>query len=395
MNNGDACLSSAIVYVLTNRGYRLKGMPVVKVGFTAMPMAACLQQLYVTGVPFPFEVAYQATVRHARAAVLRAQASLAAQRLNPGNGKRDFFVCPPDVAIAALEQAMRDLGVLPIPPLPGAANVGNGHPPAGETERDMQALRLRHRNEKPGWIYVFGNGVYHDGNQPLLKIGYTSIGVEARRNELYSSAGRWRETRGVPQRFDALYSQRFELAFDAETEVHALLDAFRVNRYREFFACSLEQAKEAIRTVLAQERERRAARDAAVIVVPARSDSLVPPPVPLPDVQESPIESMPMRVPSALPRPNRARRRRWAVRFAIFVGVLVVSDAVSPWTQRMEPDRIPEATLARPGALQAEPPARARVRHRKPRHPVRRHTAPIPAPGAADAPEPDDAPSEP
>jgi len=83
-----------------------------------------------------------------------------------------------------------------------------------------------------GFIYVMSNPSYSDG---LLKIGKSKSDPSSfRKEELY--------TTGVPQPFVIEYSALVEDYNAIETKVHESLSAYRPNKSREFFNCSIEQA---------------------------------------------------------------------------------------------------------------------------------------------------------
>ena len=87
---------SDVVYVVTN-----PAMPgLVKIGYTLQEEAESrIAQLYSTGVPVPFEVAYAATVDNARLVEEALHIAFGPQRVNP---KREFFRIDPEQAIAIL-----------------------------------------------------------------------------------------------------------------------------------------------------------------------------------------------------------------------------------------------------------------------------------------------------
>jgi hypothetical protein len=86
-----------IVYVLTN-----PAMPgFVKIGKTFIEdVSVRLQQLYTTGVPFPFDLAYACKVPNADEVERALHRAFAPNRANP---KREFFNIEADQAIAILK----------------------------------------------------------------------------------------------------------------------------------------------------------------------------------------------------------------------------------------------------------------------------------------------------
>ena len=85
---------SDIVYVLTNQ--EMPGL--VKIGRTSQPEAGQrVAQLYTTGVPVPFDVAFAATVESADKVEEALHTAFAPNRINP---KREFFRIDPEQAIA-------------------------------------------------------------------------------------------------------------------------------------------------------------------------------------------------------------------------------------------------------------------------------------------------------
>lgn len=86
-----------IVYVLTN-----PAMPgIVKIGMTNLEdVNQRLGQLYSTGVPFPFDLAFACKVPNASEVERALHVAFAPNRVNP---KREFFSISPDQAIAILK----------------------------------------------------------------------------------------------------------------------------------------------------------------------------------------------------------------------------------------------------------------------------------------------------
>lgn len=86
-----------VVYVLTN-----PSMPnMVKIGKTYLEdVASRLAQLYTTGVPFPFQLAFACKVPNADEVERALHRAFAPDRVNP---KREFFSIDPEQAIAILK----------------------------------------------------------------------------------------------------------------------------------------------------------------------------------------------------------------------------------------------------------------------------------------------------
>lgn len=96
-----ASYTVGFVYVLTN-----ESMPgLVKIGMTqGLPEDRALD-LYSTGVPSAFNVAFRSTTSQPRAVELRVHDLLDSYRINP---KREFFQVPVGTAIEAVHQALID-----------------------------------------------------------------------------------------------------------------------------------------------------------------------------------------------------------------------------------------------------------------------------------------------
>lgn len=86
-----------VVYVLTN-----PAMPgFVKIGRTAVEdVSQRMAQLYSTGVPFPFDLAFACKVPNAEEVERALHRAFAPNR---ANGRREFFTIEPDQAIAILK----------------------------------------------------------------------------------------------------------------------------------------------------------------------------------------------------------------------------------------------------------------------------------------------------
>ncbi|MBB5189426.1 hypothetical protein HNQ50_000136 [Silvimonas terrae] len=256
--NADIPERPGYVYVLSNPGYRRNGLPIVKIGYTTNSMENSLKLLDKTGVPFPFVVEYKAMVWKAWATMRQAHIALSSWRLNPDEIDRDFFFCSIQQAVDALKKAVQgDIGYRVNRPPELSRDDDEIDPEIElepEVEEQLKALakwRADKRTTSPGYVYVLTNDVYHNGSDPLLKIGYTTWAPDQRAGALY----RYKDLdyRGVPQQFKVVHEEHFERAFDAEEAVHKALETCRVNPYREFFSCSLEQAQAAIAHAKARE----------------------------------------------------------------------------------------------------------------------------------------------
>jgi hypothetical protein len=73
----------------------------------------------------------------------------------------------------------------------------------------------------------------------LLKIGYTAKPINTRILQLNSSTS-------IPEGFQCEWMFACYNAVQLEGEVHKFLDSFRVNKGREFFRITIEEAKDAI-----------------------------------------------------------------------------------------------------------------------------------------------------
>ena len=114
-----------------------------------------------------------------------------------------------------------------------------GHPVA-------EAMALN-ANARPGWVYVLTNPAYSG----LVKIGHTARHPETRAAELSSGTG-------VPARFVVAWAHQVTDHEALEGITHGRLAACRANDNREFFRCSVGQARRII--------EQEAAGAAAALV---------------------------------------------------------------------------------------------------------------------------------
>ncbi|MBA4709093.1 GIY-YIG nuclease family protein [Aquitalea magnusonii] len=291
--------------MLANPGYQLNGIPVIKIGYTTHSMAASLRQIYSTGVPFPFEVKYQAMVWKARATMRHAHGILHAQRLN---NERDFFNCTIQEAIDAVELSVQGDITYKAERPPELYSADTAFNPDALKEPDIveeeaagKAWSKNKRTDTPGYVYVLTNEVYHDGHAPLLKIGYTRKEPKERAEDLYY----WEyECWGVPQNFKVAFAARFEHAFDTEQRVHEFLKEFRVNHWREFFSCTLEEAKLAIQAEqdreVSQNAPAKITLDPSIILAEKQEPTSRPVPVPVPVPVPAPA---PAPVPVPVPAP--------------------------------------------------------------------------------------------
>ena len=96
-------MSEGIVYVLTN-----PAMPrMVKIGRTGREIGARLSDLYITGVPLPFECEYAARGKEQNEVESAFHLAFGPYRVNP---KREFFNIEPEEAITLLKlMALEDV----------------------------------------------------------------------------------------------------------------------------------------------------------------------------------------------------------------------------------------------------------------------------------------------
>lgn len=122
---------TSFVYVLTN-----PAMPnIVKIGYTDQEdVNVRIAQLYTTGVPVPFEVAYAARVENARTVEDALHTAFAPQRLN---SQREFFRIDPEQAIAILRLFAKE------------DTTKKAEVPAGEVNDESVAARERLKSRRP------------------------------------------------------------------------------------------------------------------------------------------------------------------------------------------------------------------------------------------------------
>ena len=88
---------------------------------------------------------------------------------------------------------------------------------------------------RPGWVYVLTNPAYVG----LVKVGHTARHPETRAAELSSGTG-------VPARFVVAWAHQVTDHEALEGIAHGRLAACRANDNREFFRCSVGQARRII-----------------------------------------------------------------------------------------------------------------------------------------------------
>ena len=122
---------------------------------------------------------------------------------------------------------------------------------AAVDDRVFFAFVKKHR----GWVYLADHPLHPE----LLKIGFTRASPAKRMETLSGSAG----VRGM---FQLRHSAMFVHCAWAEEQVHQLLTPYRVEK--EFFRCSLEQAKIACSAIVALETRKLGARRATALYAP-------------------------------------------------------------------------------------------------------------------------------
>jgi hypothetical protein len=93
---------------------------------------------------------------------------------------------------------------------------------------------------KSGYVYALKNKSLKNN---IIKIGETSRAPDIRAKEIYCGAT------GVPEPFDVAYACSVCDCKLAEIKMHELLDSYRVNQKREFFAISITIAKKFIKDI--------------------------------------------------------------------------------------------------------------------------------------------------
>ena len=96
-----------------------------------------------------------------------------------------------------------------------------------------------------GYVYILTNV----GMPDLIKIGYTTRTPEQRAGELYN------RITGVPMPFEVAHKLACENPQKLESEIHKALEAFRLNKDREFFKYPPDDAFEMLE-VLSKRQQR-------------------------------------------------------------------------------------------------------------------------------------------
>lgn len=105
------------------------------------------------------------------------------------------------------------------------------------TGRKIDLYRNR-EGDGDSWVYVLSNKSIPD----QLKIGSTHKNPDKRAKQLSRGTG-------VPTEFKVEYAFKCFNAESAEKEIHKVLCDYRVNKDREFFAISLNEAKDIIKKI--------------------------------------------------------------------------------------------------------------------------------------------------
>ena len=96
-------------------------------------------------------------------------------------------------------------------------------------------LRSIREGEGRYWIYILSN----EAMPGLVKIGYTISSPEERAVQISRSTG-------VALPFKVEFAFKAHEGEFLEKEIHTYLDAYRVNSQREFFAISVDKAKDIV-----------------------------------------------------------------------------------------------------------------------------------------------------
>lgn len=104
-----------------------------------------------------------------------------------------------------------------------------------ELDRVVKIKSARMVLDSTAWVYIMGNQFLPG----LLKIGHTTKHPYERARSLSAHSG-------IPAPFDVLCAARFIAGQVVEKLAHKELDRARVSPCREFFDCSIEDAKYAI-----------------------------------------------------------------------------------------------------------------------------------------------------
>lgn len=102
---------------------------------------------------------------------------------------------------------------------------------------------------KIGRIYLLSNPCFHlKDTTPIYKLGHTLRTPSARAWELYN------DITSVPEKFEVEYFYNVPSGYAETIEklAHKKLKPFRVNKYREFFACHITICQKAIEEAKAE-----------------------------------------------------------------------------------------------------------------------------------------------
>lgn len=98
-----------------------------------------------------------------------------------------------------------------------------------------------------GCVYILKNPAMPD----LIKIGYTTRTAEDRARELYEGA------LGVPKPFVVVHINDCEEPRELEAAVHERLAKHRINKNREFFKCSADDAYQLVKDLHKESQQER------------------------------------------------------------------------------------------------------------------------------------------
>jgi len=108
----------------------------------------------------------------------------------------------------------------------------------GSTENLVQELRIKKHETTDGYIYILANKAFPN----YIKIGSTMKDPRIRAHELTGT--------GVPFPYEVKFKILTKNCEILEKKVHTILDKKRVDLEREFFECSIEEAKKIIENVV-------------------------------------------------------------------------------------------------------------------------------------------------
>ena len=108
----------------------------------------------------------------------------------------------------------------------------------GSTEKLTQELRIKKHETTDGYIYILSNKAFPN----YIKIGSTMKDPRIRAHELTGT--------GVPFPYEVKFKILTKNCEILEKKVHTILDKKRVDLEREFFECSIEEAKKIIENVV-------------------------------------------------------------------------------------------------------------------------------------------------